>query len=74
MPWAYIRNLLGPGLHWGRSQEQYRAAVAQAEADGQHAAAAHIRIMWEMRNVVMAEKETPHEVGLNDVSRVGGSR
>lgn len=53
----YIRSLLGPGLHWGRSQDEYRSAVAKAEADGRHAAADHIRIIWEMRNVVMAEKE-----------------
>jgi hypothetical protein len=71
MPWGYIRNVLGPGLHWGRTQEQYRAAIARAEADGQHEAAEHIRIILQLRNAVMMEKEAPHAAGLNDIV-VGG--
>ena len=71
MPWGYIRNMLGPGLHWSRTQEQYRAAIARAEADGQHEAAEHIRIILQLRNAVMMEKEAPHAAGLNDTT-VGG--
>jgi hypothetical protein len=63
MPWGYIRKVLGPGLHWGRSQEQYRAAIARAEADGEYEAAEHIRIILELRNTVMMEKEAPPDRG-----------
>lgn len=59
MPWAYIRELLGPGLHWGRSQEQLFDAIDRARADGQHEAAEHLEIILEMRNRVMCEEKTP---------------
>lgn len=55
MPWAYIRRLFGPGLHWGRSQAELRAAIRQAEKDGEHDAAEHIQIILELRNKVMWE-------------------
>lgn len=55
MIWMYIRKILGSGLHWDKSQEQFRAAVERAEQDGQAEAAEHIRIIWEMRNRVMME-------------------
>lgn len=58
-PWPYIRALLGPGLHWSKSQGQIQAAIQRAERDGQHAAADHLRIILERRNLVNMEKETP---------------
>ncbi len=57
MPWWYIRQLLGPGLHWGRSQAELRAAIAQAERDRMAEAAEHLRIILRMRNQVMFEDE-----------------
>lgn len=57
MPWWYIRALLGPGLHWGRSQAQLRAAIAQAEQDNMPEAAEHLRIILALRNTVMFEPE-----------------
>ena len=59
MPWAYIRSLLGPGLHWGRSQDELLAAIDRARADKQHAAAEHLEIILELRNFVMCEEKTP---------------
>lgn len=57
MPWGYIYKVLGPGLHWNKSQAQIRAAIAQAEKDGQQDAADHIRIILKLRNEVMMESE-----------------
>ena len=57
MPWAYIYKLLGPGLHWNKTQEHFRKAVEKAEKDGQQEAAEHIKIIWRMRNEVMMESE-----------------
>lgn len=57
MPWAYIVSLLGPGLHWGRSAAELEAAVARAEAEQQPEAAAHLRIILQMRNRVHAVAE-----------------
>lgn len=59
MPWAYISSLLGPGLHWGRSQEELLAAVDRARAEGQHEAAEHLEIILGLRNFVMCEEKTP---------------
>jgi hypothetical protein len=55
MSWDYIYRLLGPGLHWFKSQAHFRKAVSRAEADGQTDAAEHIRIIWQLRNDVMME-------------------
>lgn len=64
MPWAYIYQLLGPGLHWGKSQKQLREAIEKAEKDGRPDAAKHVRIILKMRNVVRFEKEeTPPKQG-----------
>ena len=66
MPWAYIRSLLGPGLHWDKTQEQLRAAISKADREGQHDAAEHIRIILRLRNRVLMDfeqKETPPERG-----------
>lgn len=57
MPWAYIRQLLGPGLHWSRTQDELLRARARARADGEHDAAEHIQIILELRNFVMCEDE-----------------
>ena len=57
MPWWYIRQLLGPGLHWSRTQDELLRAIERARADGQHDAAEHIQIILEMRNFVMCEDE-----------------
>ena len=59
MPWAYIYRLLGPGLHWGRSQQELNTAIQRARADGQHEAAEHLEIILGLRNVVMMEEKTP---------------
>lgn len=59
MPWAYIAKLLGPGLHWGRSQQELNAAIDRARAEGQHEAAEHLEIILGLRNVVMMEEKTP---------------
>ena len=59
MPWAYIRRLLCPGLHWGRTQDELLAAIDRARAEGQHDAAEHIEIILEMRNYVMCEEKAP---------------
>lgn len=59
MPWAYIRSLLGPGLHWGKSQEELMAAIDRARAEGQHDAAEHIEIILDRRNYVMCEEKVP---------------
>ena len=59
MPWAYILRLLGPGLHWSKSQAELQRAIAQAERDGRADAADHLRIILERRNLVHMEKETP---------------
>ena len=59
MPWAYIHSLLGPGLHWGRTQQELLAAIDRAHAEGQHEAAEHIEIILDMRNFVMCEEKAP---------------
>jgi hypothetical protein len=55
MPWRYINKLLGPGSHWGRTQQELLDAIAQAEADNMTAAAGHIRIILALRNKVLFE-------------------
>lgn len=62
MPWAYIQSLLGPGTHWGRSQDAFQALIDRAVAEGQWAAAEHLRIMLARRNAVMMEKEKPRPI------------
>ena len=61
MPWAYIVRLLGPGLHWGRTQEELLKAIQRAREDGQHEAAEHIEIILGLRNYVMCEEKEPHQ-------------
>ena len=63
MPWGYIRKLLGPGLHWGKTRDELRAAIAQAERDNMPKAAEHLRIILRLRNKVMMEKEDPAQGG-----------
>lgn len=57
MPWWYIRKLLGPGMHWNRTQAELHAAIAQAERDNMPDAAEHIRIILKLRNRVMFDEE-----------------
>lgn len=57
MPWAYIRSILGPGLHWERTQQELLKAIAKADREGQHDAAEHIRIILRLRNRVLMETE-----------------
>ena len=59
MPWAYIHSLLGPGLHWGRSQLELTNAIDRARAEGQHEAAEHLEIILGLRNFVMCEEKAP---------------
>lgn len=63
MIWAYIYQLLGPGLHWSKPQSLFRRAVQRAEAEGQQDAADHIRIIWELRNEVMMERMQEKDPG-----------
>jgi hypothetical protein len=51
-PWAYIRAILGPGFHWGRSVQELEAAIKRAELDGQAAAADHLKVILDLRNKV----------------------
>jgi len=60
MPWDYIRKLLGPGLHWGRTQQELSSAINRAREDGQYEAAEHLEIIWGLRNYVMCEEKEPH--------------
>jgi hypothetical protein len=55
--WELIRQLLGPGLHWGRTQAELRAAIAEAERLGEADAAEHLRIILRLRNDVCMERE-----------------
>lgn len=71
MPWAYIHRLLGPGLHWGRSQEELHAAIQRARAEGQDEAAEHLEIILGLRNFVMCEKEAPR-TGRGENGNCGG--
>lgn len=57
MPWWYIQKLLGPGLHWGKSQKVFLDAIKQAEKDNIPHAAQHIRMILKLRNSVMCEDE-----------------
>lgn len=57
--WGYIYELLGPGLHWNRTQEELLAAVDRARAEGQAEAAEHLEIILDMRNFVMCEEKEP---------------
>jgi hypothetical protein len=55
--WDVILRLLGPGLHWGKSQTQIQAAIRYAEQLGEADAAEHLRIILRLRNVVAMEQE-----------------
>ena len=57
MPWWYIRQLLGPGLHWGRSQAELHRAIDRARADNMPEAVEHLEIILELRNRVMVEED-----------------
>lgn len=60
MSWAVVQELLGPGLHWGKSEEHIRNCIREAEFRGERAAAEHLRIILERRNRVQFEsKKTP---------------
>lgn len=61
MPWWYIRRLLGPGSHWGKSKEELEAAVRQAYAEHMPEAAEHLEIILELRNTVMFEEKEPRD-------------
>lgn len=72
MPWWYIRRLLGPGLHWGRSEAELRAAIQRAENENMPDAAEHLRRILDLnRKVNMRSsermfpeaKETPPQRG-----------
>jgi len=57
MPWQLIRELLGPGLHWSKTQKDFQIAIAKARALGREDAAQHLEIMWERRNAVVFESK-----------------
>jgi hypothetical protein len=56
---------LGPGLHWGRSQDELLAAIQRAEREGMLDAAQHLRIILRMRDVVNMDepKNNPADQG-----------
>jgi len=56
MPWQLIVDLLGPGLTWQKSQQEFHQAIAKAEAMNRPDAAEHLRGMLKLRNQVMFEK------------------
>jgi hypothetical protein len=56
-PWDYITHIMGPGLIWSRTRCDFERFIARAEADGQHEAAEHLRIMARLRGQVMLEPE-----------------
>lgn len=56
--WAYIAELLGPGRHWGKSQEELQRAIARGTAEGKHEAVEHLEIILRRRNLVMFEKDS----------------
>lgn len=58
-PWAYIVEVLGPGLHWSKSQAELQRAIQRAERDGQPTAAEHLRIILERRNFVYLDELEP---------------
>lgn len=59
MPWKYIKSLLGPGLHWGKSREHLKEAIKQAELDNMPHAADHIRVILELRDDVNFDQKEP---------------
>lgn len=61
MPWSMILELLGPGLHWSKSQDQFYAAIDEARRRGREDVAQHLEIILARRNLVMcdAPKRTP---------------
>lgn len=61
MPWKYIKNLLGPGLHWGKSRQEIKNAIEQAERDDMLNAAEHLRIILDLRDDVNFDKKEPRE-------------
>jgi hypothetical protein len=72
MPWDYIRKMLGPGLHWGRTQQELASAIKRAREDGQNDAAEHIEIIWSLRNYVMCEEKEPHQNESDGAERDNG--
>ncbi len=61
MPWWYIRRLLGPGLHWGKTDEELQAAIRQAYKDQMPEAAEHLEIIQDLRQTVMFEEKEPRD-------------
>ena len=60
MSWSVVQELLGPGLHWGKSAEHIQDCIREAEFRGERAAAEHLRIILKRRNEVQFEtKKTP---------------
>lgn len=57
MPWAYISKLLGPGLHWNKSQDDLMQAIEQARRDLEFDAAEHLRFILQSRNAVQFERQ-----------------
>ena len=55
--WRYINELLGPGLNWDHSKEQFAAAIAQAQKDSRQDAVEHLQTLLERRNAVWCERD-----------------
>lgn len=62
MPWKLITKLLGPGLLWNKTQQQFLTAITIAERQGRKDAADHLRGMLKLRNQVMCEKPIDPDV------------
>lgn len=56
MPWDYLSQLLGPGIHWGRPPEEWRLLIEQAIRDDRPDAAEHLKIMANLRDKVMFDR------------------
>jgi len=58
MPWAYILSLIGPGLHYDKTQDELVDAIEKAESDGQFIAADHLSIILKRKVAVRFERLT----------------
>jgi hypothetical protein len=56
--WQYLREILGPGLQWDKTQQELLSMINKAEDEGQKDAAEHLRIILARRNLVYMDKLT----------------
>ena len=56
MPWCLINRLLGPGLQWRKSVDDYGRAILEAQGMGRLDVVEHLEIMLKRRNQVMGDQ------------------